>query len=454
METEDRKLTKYENIPCCPDLETDPVCDVLDFRRRLVFQTRVRDQRDQPVKVEVILHTRFTRCSGPMALGDLVYTTTLLPGEKVRLATTDRRSSFSFDSESKLSYRSEQMSEEQYRLSALRTFMSDENVVDRGEDRQSSKGSWDFHGDASGGLGFFSVSADTNARGSHSAESTRDYLREHKAHAEMSDNQSVEATRKAHSLSMGEVSSRTHQSGESEDHFEASSREFSNPNRCHAVTFLFYRINKTETIRFTLERIERRVIDPAAPVPVPANPVRALGQVSTIPQAVPASSKQRLEVETRALQSEALKAQALSAGVAELGRATLLAGRVGLSANIAAAALGVDQPMPAEVREAALKEVDEQLVRAGLLDKAGGSVSKAAQEELGYRRKTSLPTAGVIVKSCLDECDICEPALHRKTELELEHMALQNELLKKQIELLEKSQEYRCCPQGSGEDAG
>ena len=34
-------------------------------------------------------------------------TTTLLPGEKVRLATTDRRSRFSFDSESNLSYRSD-----------------------------------------------------------------------------------------------------------------------------------------------------------------------------------------------------------------------------------------------------------------------------------------------------------------------------------------------------------
>ena len=51
----------------------------------------------------------------------------------------------------------------------------------------------------------------------------------------------------------------------------------------------------------------------------------------------------------------------------------------------------------------------------------------------------SLPTAGVIVKGCLDECNTCEPAAR-------ERIHLQNELLRKQIELLEKSQEYRCCP--------
>src|SRR6266853_4462126 len=124
-------LTKFEDIPCCPQLADCPPCDVIDLRRRLLFP--VGTEKGQ-VNVEVILHTRFSRCSGPFALGDLVYTTTLLPGEKVRLATTDRRSRFSFDSESNLSYRSEQMSEEQYRLRALRAFMSDENVVDRGRD--------------------------------------------------------------------------------------------------------------------------------------------------------------------------------------------------------------------------------------------------------------------------------------------------------------------------------
>src|SRR5712692_6562694 len=276
------------------------------MHRRLTFPTSQRTERGVPIDVEVIYHTRFSRCSGPLGLGDPVYTTTLLPGEKVRLATTDRRSRFSFDSETKLSYRSEQMSEDQYRMTALRTFLTDENVVDRGEDHASSSGKWDFHGDAGGGIGLFSGSADTNARGSHSAQSASDYLREHHAHAEMSDHQSVEATRKAHSLSVGEVSTRTHAQGETEEHFESSSRTFSNPNQCHAVTYLFYRINKTETIKLELISIDRRVIDPVALMPVPASAIQTVGQLSPIHQEVPATHKERLEVEARGLQSEAL----------------------------------------------------------------------------------------------------------------------------------------------------
>jgi hypothetical protein len=445
----DAHLTKFNDLPCCPPLDTKPVCDVIDIRRRLVFPTTIRSENGQPIKVEVILHTRFTRCSGPLALGDIVYTTTLLPGEQVRLATTDRRSRFSFDSESKLSYRSEQMSEEQYRLSALRTLMTDETVIDRGQDRASESGSWDFHGDASGGIGFFSVSADTNARGSHNESSTRDYLREHRAHAEMADHQSVEATRKAHSLSVGEVSSRTHQQGESEDQYESTSRVFRNANQCHAVTYLFYRINKTEIITFSLEAIERRVIDIVAPTPIAANPIRAVGQISAIHQEVPAANTTRLDIEERGLQSEALHAQALGAGGVAVRRALPTSGVL----REAVAELGTQKPIDGTIRDKALAEVDKKLIDEGLLDKATGLVSKQVQKEFSYQRETSLPTAGVIVKGCLDECNTCEPALQRRIKLELEKLDLENQLLAKQIQLLEKSQEYRCCPEGETEES-
>ena len=437
-------LTKFEDIPCCPQLDTQPICDVLDFRRRLIFPTPVRGPQEQPIKVEVVFHTRFTRCSGPLALGDIAYSTTLLPGEKVRLATTDRRSRFSFDSESKLSYRSEQISEEQYRLRALRAFMSDENVVDRGNDNFSEQGKWDFHGDASGSIGFFSASADANARGSHSGSSAHDYLREHRAHAEMSDNQSVEATRRAHSVSIGEVSSRTHTQGESEDHFEASSREFTNHNQCHAVTFLFYRINKTETIKFELVSIDRRVLDPVTPMPIPANPFRPLGQVATVPQEVPATNLQRVAAIDRSIESDRkVQAQALAA----LPRAGNLVGVFAATGfGAAAVGLGDQTPLADALRNNAAAFVDDQLVKQGLLDKVGGVASPQAKTEIGYERRTSIPTAGVIVKTCLDTCSACEPELEKKIDLELQRLDLQNKLLAKQIDLLEKSQEYRCCP--------
>lgn len=449
-------VTPYAEIPCCPDLKTSPTCDVLDFRRHLVFPTSVRTEQGQMVRVEVIFHVRFTRCSGPLALGDIVYSTTLLPGEKVRLATTDRRSRFSFDSESKLSYRSEQISEEQYRLRSLRAFMSDQNVEDRGGENFQEEGKWDFHGDASVSLGFFSVNADTNAKGSHSASSSRDYLREFRAHAEMSDNLSVEATRRAHSLSIGEVSSRTHVQGESEDHFESASREFSNPNKCHAVTFLFYRINKTEKIRFELVSIERRVLDPVALMPVPAAPYKPTGAVATVPQEVPATSTKRLEIQEIALASEA---RARSSQVS-LANPQLLSTRFTAAvatapvSTLPAATLGFQQPLSDEVRAKALAEVDAQLVKQGLIERVGGQVSKRIKAEIDYERETSIPTAGVIVKSCMDDCGICEPEVALREKLELERLELENKLLAKRIELLEKSQEYRCCPGGEGEGGG
>jgi hypothetical protein len=450
-----KELVNYNDLPCCPVLETAPICDVIDMRRRLVFPTSVRTPQGLPVKVEVVFHTRFTRCAGPMALGDIAYSTTLLPGEKVRLQTTDRRSRFSFDSESKLSYRSEQMSEEQYRMRALRAFMSDSNVVDRGEDNFSEQGKWDFHGDASGSIGFFSASADTNARGSHSGSSARDYLREHKAHAEMSDSQSVEATRKAHSVSIGEVSSRVHQQGESEDHFEASSREFTNPNHCHAVTFLFYRLNKLETIKFELVAVQRRVLDPVAPAPVAANPFRPVGQIATVPQEVPATNKERLAVQERAAVADQRLQQlgTVNANVAGAQFNRIAVG-VAVSPAILREQLGAQQPLSDELRAAALKEVDAQLAQQRLVDRESGEVSKEAQIEFGYERTTSLPTAGVIVKSCLDECGICEPEVGKKRQLELERMELENKLLARKIELLDKAQDYRCCPAGEkeGED--
>ena len=364
----DNPLTKYQDIPCCPDLDTSPSCDIIDFRRTLVFPTNVRTPQGQTVRVEVTIHTRYSRCSGPLALGDIAYSTTLLPGEKVRLATTDRRSRFSFDSESQLSYRSEQISEEQYMLRSMRAFMSDENVQDSGSSHYSEEGKWDFHGDATGSIGWFSASASTNAKGSHNASSASDYINSHRAHAVMSDNQAVEATRKAHSISIGEVSTRTHSEGQSEDHFEASSREFSNPNKCNAVTFLFYRINKIQKIKFELVAIERRVLDPVAAMPVPANPFRPTGDVGTLPQEVPATSGKRLELQTASIQA-AQQFRGLSFGTsANVAGAQLF---VPTSFVPTAPDLGTEIPLSDDVRAAALAQVDADLQKQGLLTRAG-----------------------------------------------------------------------------------
>ncbi len=424
-------------IPCCPPLEVDKVCDVLDFHYRLKHNTEVVSG-GRRVQVEVIIHARFERCPGPMTLGDLSYSTTLLPGEKVRLFTADRRTRFSFDSASRVSYRNEQTSEERFYMASLHDSMSDLSVRDSATATSSSHGSAKGHGGTSGAIESLLFGPSVDVSGSYEATSTNTFLRQLTQHASASDRRSEMGTRAASSVSVGEVQTRAHTEGESEDHFESASREFSNPNRCHAVTFFFYQINKTQKVRYTIESIERRVIDPVANTRITNNPFVANGDVDAIPNGVLATDENRLQKEEIARQSVAAK-QRVAAG----NNLVQLA-----SFNFAA---GTPlEPIPAALAAKALQQVDQSLIKEGLLDQRG-KLSEETRKSLSFERTSSLPTPGLLVKGCLDECNICEETLMKEMDLDLARKQLENELLKKQIDLLDKSQEYRCCPAGSEE---
>jgi hypothetical protein len=420
------KPPEKPSVECCPPLERDEACDVIDFRYRLVHRAPGRGDEPAVVLVEVTLHYRLERCPGPLTLGELVYSTTLLPGEKVRLFTTDRRTRFTFDSDTNLSHRSEQTSEEQFYMSSMADFMSDLTVVDRQSTTNTASGSTSGHFETNGAIQAFFSGPSVDVSGSFSGRTTSDYARQLRQHAVSSDRRSVQGARAANSVSIGEVSTRTHAEGTSEDHFESASREFANPNRCHAITFLFYRINKTQTVRFTLESIERRVIDPAVDTKVANNDFLARGGVSAIPDPILATRTDRLDVEALGRRSVELEREAVAPD--RFGRQPLTARAVPLAA-----------PLAADVLDSALEQVEQDLVNEGLLDKVGGEVSTEAKTRFSYEETSSLPTAGVIVRGCLDECDICEPELKKEIELNLK-------LLEREIELLEKSQQYRCCP--------
>lgn len=419
-------------LPCCPELLKDDHCDVINFSRVLNYPTTLPGNNRRRVMVEVILHFKFSRCTLGLTLGDPAYSTTLLPGEKVRLSTTDRRSRFTFDSESKLSYRSEQISEEQYFMTATQKYMADASAAQSGHAESSSEGQWDFHGDAEGSIGIFSLSASasTSAGGSHNNHSVSDYLNQQKTHMQSSASQAVSATRKAHSVSIGEVSSRTHIEGESEDHFEASSREFSNYNKCHAVTYMFYRLNKKQKIKFELVSIERRVLDDNAPVGGILQPGKRKVPIALVPQDLPA---------TATLKRTTVMAGNAAAGLSSIDTSSLSIGTAPiLNRVVFNTDINAGTALEGETRIKALKEVDEQLMNRNLIDKAG-NVAPETKQKIDFEMEFSLPTPGIIVKGCLDDCDVCEPFLK-------ERMQLENDLLRKQIELLEKSQDYRCCP--------
>ncbi len=439
----DKAVTVEQVVPCCPALEPCDTCDQLDFRYRFPFRPVVTaGDRRQVVPVEVTLYFRLTRCAGPLSLGDLLYSNTLMPGEQVRLFTSDRHSRFTFDSETKLAYRQESTSEESYYMAGMAYQMSNLNLLDT-TNTSSSFSQSSVSGGGGGGidLGIFSIGGSA-AASSYDAHSTSAAAHQLSQHADSSSKQVEVGTRAASSTSVGEVATRTHQQGESEDQYEASTRVFSNPNHCHAVTFFFYRINKCQTIRFDLIGIDRRVDDPAAPTGVQLNPPKPATGVAVHSSLVLATAASRLDVANRAKASVAV----------EQGDAVAAGGLFSATQLKSVSQFVTLATIPVDVQKAALAQVDKDLMTEGLLDK-NGAVNPDAVKALSWEKQIALPTPGVLVKGCLDECNICEPELERKINLELDRMKLENDLLKKKIDLLEKSQEYRCCPDGDEEPA-
>ncbi len=395
-----------EGIPigkfdCCPSLCRCDACDELDFRYRLPFRPVVDtpDGEQQVVPVEVTLRFRLQRCNGPLTLGNLLYTTTLLPGEKVRLLTKDQDSRFSFDSDEELASRRFTTSEESFFLAGMAQSMSNLTVLAGGWQAAASQASAASSHSYDGiHLGFLNIGGSVSAS-SYDANAASTFARYLSQHAESSSRHVEVSAHAKTSTSIAEVARRSHAQGESEDHYEAASRVFSNPNRCHALTFLFYRIDKCQKVRFSLVAIDRRVDDPASPTGVQLNP--------------PALA-------------------AAPAGGSTPGEAR--------------------GPIPADARALALSRVDADLRSAELLN-SDGQVSQEALVRFSWERTLRLPTPGVIVKSCLDECDACEASREREIELDLEARELENKLLQRKIDLLEKSQEYRCCPGEAGGEA-
>lgn len=434
MAHEHQEATTVAKLDCCPELGECDRCETLDIRYRLPFLPAGRVDALRQARVEVTLRFRLERCPGPLTLGDIIYTTTLLPGEQVRLFTSDRHTRFTYDSETDLAYRHATTSEESFFMTGMASAMSSLDVVEN----VSTSSTFESSSVSGGGglgidlFGIVEIGGSVSASG-YDSESTSEFARELSQHAQSASRHVEAGVRAASSTSVGEVESRTHTETESSDHFESSSRVFSNPNRCHALGFYFYKLMKCQTVRFQLVAIERRVLDPAAPTGVRPRPPIPTGGISVVPNAVVATAKDRLEAERRARTSIVERERDVT-GLRVAARTFI------------GAATAVAEPLVADARRAVLTEVDKELVAAGLLDESG-EVSGQAKERFGWERTVLLPTAGVVVKGCLDECDVCEPELRRRIELE-------NKLLERQIELLEKSQEYRCCPEGSAETGG
>lgn len=416
---------KTSSNECCPVVDRKQLCETMHFNYRLNYQPESPEFRERfanlPVGVEVKFNFVYKRCPGDLVQGDLVYTNTLLPGEKVKLFTSDRRSKFTYDTASASANRNVQSSEESMQAQQMSDTMFDFSSRDAVNSSYQNSSHVDGHADA--GIDILGFGGDANMSGNFNAKGSSSFARELTQHAVSKHNESVMSTRKANSVSIGESISRTHAEGSSEEQYESSSREFKNPNYCHAVTFLFYQLDKVYHIDFELESISIRVynrqLDNTRIASVPFNRSNGIGLLST--------------------QVLATKAEFKPVSVVAASPLLINRGAFGFNPGI------TDTPIDAATITIIEEMVKKELVHEGLVN-SDGSVAEKAKIEYGFHASMALPTPGVMVKGCMDDCGICEPEVQRERELDLQHKHLQNELLKKQIELLDKSQEYRCCP--------
>jgi hypothetical protein len=279
--------------------------------------------------------------------------------------------------------------------------MSDLTINESGSSTSSYEESWaEGGGGASFSLFGLIEIGGGGGGGSYDSQSMASFSRSLSRHAESASRYVASGVRAKSATSVGEVEQRRHAEGESEAHYESASRTFHNPNKCQAVTYIFYQISKLQVIRFKLVAIERRVEDPAAPTGAYQRiPVDTTGLVSVMPQAIPATHKDRLEIEHMARESALQRHQVARTTVG------LDPGALRYNAAFAPTAVSaVHEPIGRSLREEALAEVDTDLIRAGLLDPETKKPSDKFIAELSWERDEILPTPGVLVKGCLKYC--------------------------------------------------
>jgi hypothetical protein len=393
---------QLKKIPCCPTLTQDDTCDVLKLDYRLTHMAG-------DIPVEVTYRLSVSRCTEGLALGDLLYTTTLLPGEKVRLASHDRTSRFTLDTESNVASFAEFSSEEQAFLSTFSKRATEYDTERYAHSESDSESEVTGSGRVSGPIQTLIEGGSASATGTYDGHSTHDFLEQLRGHLESTHAASVEASKARQSRAISEVAKRSHVEGESETHSEAASRTFENRNQGHAVTYLFYQMVKLQKVSIEVESISRRVMDPAGDTRVGVAPRR----------------------------------RRVTEGVEDLTIA-----RPGIRATPVITAL---RPIAVDQRVAAIKQVDDDLVasKIAVRDSATKGLKPSGQltEQMHFEHRSALPTPGIIVRACLDECDSSEPLRREMLEADLEQKKLANQLLKKQIELLERHADYRCCPE-------
>lgn len=414
-------------LPCCPELVEDKCQEKMRFHYKLPFRPNVNN-RD--ISVEVALIFEYSRCTEGLTKGDLQHTISLLPQEQVRLFTSDKSSRWSYDKETSLSYRHERTSSESHLSFGFAKAVTDIDISDSTSVDSSYDESWS-EGGGGASINILGISiGGGGGGGSYSSKATYDFARNISQHAESASSYVAASVRASRSVSMGEVETRTHAEGESEQHFEASTRKISNNNHCHAVNYFVWQLMKKQKISWRLVAVQITSKAPSSPTDITNRP-RIETKLSVVPQSILATDQLKMATYQPAQLTSHLTATQLNANTLNLA-ARAVPNRIGSEA--------IDD----DLLVAAESSVKADLEKAGIIDDNGAPTKKIIAQ-LEWERTELIPTGGLVIKGCLDTCSVCEPSREHEIELKLAEQKLKNELLAKQIELLEKHKDYRCC---------
>lgn len=346
--------------PFPPNLVCSPSSDVVRREFRHLMWTNA-DGEPLKAPVEVVVATRMERSAGEYLIGDLVYTLSLLPGEEVRMFTTDRRTTFSVDTETKIGYRASATFEDQMYMSAMDSFMGQMSSSTWAHGESGTSGSFKAHGEASGAFESFFSGPEADMNGSFNTNSFADFVGGMSAQASTAHHVSATATNTASAVSVGAVGIRNSIEGKLDTHVEMNYRSFRNPSRTRAVTFYFFQIRRAHTLKFFVDSI------------TVSSPERTMWRMAKLAQN--GSAKQAVAIPTQP-------------------------SNLGSYKDFRDSHLIVTKEL-----------VGRQLIAA---NGNGHSMPDAVRTQTNFTQEFSLPTPGLFVRGGRDLADVADPSLFRE----------------------------------------
>ncbi|VBB17629.1 hypothetical protein YASMINEVIRUS_92 [Yasminevirus sp. GU-2018] len=250
-----------------PTIRNDNVSVTLPASFTDLFSSAKSDA-GQPYFADIMVRYRFVRVTKKHVKGKILYSTTLLPGERTRIFSSSAHTDFTYNASSKTYESNTSTSAEASFMSAVQNSMTKHaynSSSSKKEQDSSSNSSWNAGGSAGLNLGIVSVGGGGGGGGASSDHSSSvDMTSQFTDSVESAASQSAIAVSASRTTNIRESSSSTNIQGENNSVVNAYSRELYNANKACPVTYYFRGINKCMEVRLELANIGFRIRVPGS----------------------------------------------------------------------------------------------------------------------------------------------------------------------------------------------